>query len=1436
MRFWKRAMWLGFILMVALATGCSLNREARFDFENPTFELDKYSGCEVTIEDGFLKGEVQPHVPGVFMRFPEKSVKAPVRLTMRAKTNPPSFGRGEIYWITEEDGDYNRDKFMRFPISHDGQWHEYDIPLPVRGTLKQFRVALGWKPGTFEIDWVQVRHENWPAQVRQARRSLPGKVSMASENMTLILEPKSHVYTLRDSRSGKVWTADASGEMALITEVHEEGPDRWNLRLYDFSIDDYYRCAVTLENNVVRFELDSKDREAAFYGPANFPPPFQREMKRGKILFNDRSCGVYIDQTDKQYRGTLLQVYGNTSCTDMPWVGFMDEAEGDGVMMLAETPYDAYFLMDNLDVERILPRIIWEESMDTFRYPRRFSYHFVSEGGYVALARAYRKVAEEAGLVAPLKEKAERKPTVNLMPGAPVIWGDLDAWDFVRQARTLGMRRGLISNAHHNLKDDLTLRKLNRMGYITLPYDSFSDALEGEPGFNSDHKEETAVHLRPGLGPAMGWQDELNSYFTRSSPFGLRALKNYVPESLERYGYNGRFIDVTMAWMPMEDWHPEHTFDRRQDIAYRKRGFDYLDKMGLVLGIEHGNDWGLPYIEYTEGSMSGPFWWLNIGPEGYVSQFRSVKSRDEYKDAFLKYNHGYEHRIPLWQLVYHDCTISTWYWLDGPGLHYDTAPEIAQRRDLFNLLYGGVPIMWRSVKLGFDWSRNRDRFMESYYDACIFHEHIAFAKMVEHRFLNDDKSLQMSRFDSGHQVVVNFGDMPVPWKTQEGREVTLAPAGYWAEGPDFHQSRLVEEGEVVKRIESQDFRLYQCETKREMGPVEMTGQFVAFADREDRWQISLRPGHAYRFRPAELTGWDVTRPCSLLLLDKLGQTVRVIKGDVANNPVEIDATEEERAFALEAGTQGGRLVVYPPQDWVQVQEPIHLSCVGSDLEIRYTLDGSEPGPKSALYESPLFLKKSGPLRAQVFKNQAPLSQRVDRYFHATRGLFDSGLLRGGDEPKEVVAPLDGYSRLRLHQYDGGDHCWSDWGIWAEAAFVDGKGKKTYLSDLEPLWSVQTYEETGRDKSADGKPLIILGETYEKGLSTFSEADLCYAIPKSAKTFQAVVGVDDRANPAPGEPEILRGTMQFVVEGIVPGLPEKAITLKPVEVEEVELPDPGVLKDGEMVHLPPIAFTIQSPQYEGAVEFRVPETLISSWGMHFIDHIQGGKNGLRPLSFFEEWPHWKQDFRSGRLHYDKLTSKGMQFGFTAQPHGDWVDLEFRVTNRANRSIQFVSGNMCLNFKDVPALKQSWELEKLHIAFDGALRPMSETTPTPADKGTQYPWLNFLTRRGLTSHEGPRNLPLSWIVDQCPDPVNLMAVESENGRNLVAYTWLRQPDFMMSNCGYPCLHTGTAPSPRLESGESFHWVGRIYFVKNDPRALLQRVKKDRQAWKRQQAGQW
>lgn len=1413
------------VLMSSLGAAAEVLHE--WSFSDPAFELVGQFGCETEVKDGVLRGRVLEGVPGVWMLLPAIDVPAPVKVRMRVRTDESTFGRGELYWTTDRRPNMSMSDFVRFPIEHDGEWHEYQVPLPSVGRFTQLRFAVGWKPGGFEVDWIRLEANPHPADVQKAIQSLPESVLIQDETLKVELKPHAHVYAITDLRTGRTWRGDASAGKAVLIEAKKRSLTCLELRLYDAFSESVYMCNVSLDRpGVLSFLLEADDRELPFYGLNEYPPMLKTNTEAGKLVFCDRSAGVFADQDDPVYGGMALAVYGNVQCTDMPLMGLVDTARGDGVMALVETPSDALFNVAPDGTGKHWPQIHWEESMDTFRYPRRLSYRFIAEGGYIALAKLYRDYAAEEGHVVPLRQKALRKPNVNLLPGAPIIWGAIDAVEFVKEASTEGLRRGVLCNAHHCLREENSLRGINEMGFITAPYDSFGDALDGPTGFNSDSIEETAVHLRPGLGPAQGWVDELHTYFTRSSAFAQRALDAYVLDSMERFGFNGRFIDVSMAMFPMEDWHPEHTFDKRQDLAYRRASFQWLDSLGLVLGIEHGNDWGVEFIEWTEGALGGPFWWRQTDPEGWKIMSR-VKDREGYDPAYAKYSLRHDTRIPFWQLVYHDCTVSTWYWGDGPGWHYRAAPDVAGQKDLYQLLYGGVPVLWRGPE-GYGWDELRSRFMQSYFDSCLFHEEVAFARMTNHMFLTEDMDVQCTQFDSGHTAVVNFGSTPRAFTTQAGDEVVLAPQGFWVEGPGFVQSRLMTAAGPVKHIEKDGFLLYEATQPVRIDDMRLDGRFVAFRISENRWQLALEPGKEFTFRVADLTGWHVQEPYALELLDEHGNARAVVKTGSCGDGVDIASSEDERFFALVLGPDAARIVAYPSGDRLMASEKVELTCAAHDVDIRYTLDGAEPSAESPLYDGPLTLNRSGPLKARVFVNRAPVGPLCTHNYELAQTLFASGIIEGGDEPAMLDVSLQGFERLRLFVGSAGDYCWSDWANWAGAAFVDADGAKNYLSDLEPLSFKQLYEDLGLDGNPrDRTPISINGEIYEKGLACFSESELVYAIPQGAVRFVAVAGVDDRSNPAPGEPEILRGSVTFDVEGVygwgVNGRPEY-VEIIPVVVEEPIKPRADLAGD-EGQELSQIAFDMRTSWMDGPVRLRIPEVLVSSMGTHFIDHKLGGGKGLVPLHYLAEYPEWKQDPRTGALWYNLITREGVEFGCSAYPGEDEVLLMFHVTNRTSEPISWARGDMCLNLGHAPCLDHKWELDKLFVVIDGKLQPMSATSPTPEDMGTKWPWLNFLSNTGLIRYPGPRENGGSWFVDQPAGEENLMAAVSADGGRLIGYTWDMQPDVLMSNCGNPCLHTGCAASPEIGSGCTYTWHGKIYFVENDRAALLERVRADR-----------
>ena len=282
-----------------------------------------------------------------------------------------------------------------------------------------------------------------------------------------------------------------------------------------------------------------------------------------------------------------------------------------------------------------------------------------------------------------------------------------------------------------------------------------------------------------------------------------------------------------------------------------------------------------------------------------------------------------------------------------------------------------------------------------------------------------------------------------------------------------------------------------------------------------------------------------------------------------------------------------------------------------------------------------------------------------------------------------------------------------------------------------------------------------------------------------------------------------------------------IRLTPVVVEQPISRAAG-MREGQ--DLSRVAFRLQAPWMSGPVELRFPETLRSSRGMHFLDHYLCA---LPPLHEWERYPEWETCPRTGALRYDFLTPEGLRIEASAEARGDTVELAFRVTNQTGAPIDRVEGNCCLDMGACPELGAKWDLSRLWASFGGALRPLSTTTPTPAEKGRQ-PWLLLLTERGAPGSALPKDSPTWWRVDQLVDR-NLMAATSADGRHLLGYTWSVEPEALMTNGGNPCLHTGMGFSPRLAPGESFTWRGRVYCLPNDPALLLRRVDADQAAWR-------
>jgi hypothetical protein len=438
----------------------------------------------------------------------------------------------------------------------------------------------------------------------------------------------------------------------------------------------------------------------------------------------------------------------------MPFVGLTDGT--NSLLAVAETPDDARLRL-RTDAAGSGADFTWQPSRGSWRYERRLRLVPVA-GDYVAVAKAYRAYAQSKGLVVTLKEKAERVPQVDRLVGAVDLWywkdaptwtrDDSNAAEFGRQLKKLGVDRVLWSQQ----QSGATVAGLNGLGFLTGRYDIYQDVWGPDnpnKWVNRDGWPDDLV-LEPDGRPMRGWVDRING---KDYPGGVissgRSLvweKKKVPLDLADHAYGARFLDTVTASPLREDWSLAHPLSRTDDKANKLEMLAWLSRdEGLVVGSETGFDFAVPALHYFEGMMSlGQF---RLPDSGY-----DLTSAKTPTPEFLEFQVGPKYRIPLFELVYHDCVVSYWYWGDSSN----RVPELWDERDTFNALYGTGPLWIVDPPT---WSKYRDRFVQSYRSTAVA-RHTGYSEMTGHVFLTDDHTVQRTTFADGTVVTANFGRQP----------------------------------------------------------------------------------------------------------------------------------------------------------------------------------------------------------------------------------------------------------------------------------------------------------------------------------------------------------------------------------------------------------------------------------------------------------------------------------------------------------------------------------------------------------------------------------------------------------------------------------------------------------------------------------------------------
>ncbi|MEQ8848982.1 glycoside hydrolase [Botrimarina sp.] len=749
---------------------------------------------------------------------------------------------GEHYVSWTAEGGRPWSDFVRVPVIVDGQWRRYRLPLAGAGRTAAIRIALsGDADSLAELRKVRVTAVG-------AKADAPTAVREATAGpLRLVFDPNDRRFVVHDQRTGRQWRSDPLDPWAAIQDSKADENGRLTLDLVSrFSERPLTLRATVTPDGAVRFQVAPSSPDDPIEGLERLAPRFTTALENGKLVFCDRSCGVLLDQRDTAYSGWPLRVWGNTHCLDMPWIGLYDRRRGDGVMTLFETPADAEVsLLPDAD-GRCWPQPRWLACRDRFAYERSVVYRFVPDGAYVAIAKAYRELLKADGRLTTLAQKAQQRPPVQRLPGAAIIWTADEYIDQLDAARSLGVRRGVVSGVQRRRH----VAELKEAGFLVGRYDSYSDIFQGATGFQRDDIPRAAVRSRPGADPLNGWtMDDGRQMAWRSTAFWMAAAMSYTPQQLARSGHNARFIDVAVAAKAFENWAPGHDYDRRRDIELRRELLQYINGFGVEVGAEHGNDWAADLVDHHEGALSGPFWWSS-----WDAGRLQPPTADQLSEAYKKFGAGFAHRVPLWQLVFQDCMVSTWYWGDTPGMLHHADERIADHKDLITILYGGAPLLWLSDPgRGYDWRENRWRWLRTYHDTTPLHERVAFSQMTSHRFLSEDGAVQQTRFANGAVATVNFGDTPAI--DPDDPDTTLAPDGYRVRAPGLRQQRLWIDGGACLELESDGLLIVDAPREREALGVRHTGRVTMFRDDQGAWTAMGEPGAQAAIDLSRVAGW-----------------------------------------------------------------------------------------------------------------------------------------------------------------------------------------------------------------------------------------------------------------------------------------------------------------------------------------------------------------------------------------------------------------------------------------------------------------------------------------------------------------------------------------------------------------------------------------------------
>jgi len=645
------------------------------------------------------------------------------------------------------------------------------IPDDLLNSLPLNSLPLNWLPRN-SLPLNSISASDSPQTVEQ-------ELTLNNSTISLTFNSGSGTIKVVDLRTNRIWNqAQIVGDDVAVKQILEQQNDLIHMTLRVWSgleID----AVLRLEENTPEFTMTLSSSGNQQW--LEYPHPFESE--KGTYLVVPMNEGISYPVDDPTIEPPAsLDAYAGDGGICMPFWGVTDGE--NGYMAIIETPDDASIRIHRLDGNLcIAPQ--WDSQKGQFG-TRTLRYVFFEKGGHVAMCKRYRDYALQLGLLKTLRQKLQERPKIDLLVGAVDVWttGDV-AIPIIKDMKSLGIQRIMWTDYNACKENPDWINGLNELGVLISRYDMYQEVMDPKncngAFYVHDDWPEAAWPDDIIIGSDGNWEkgdmvtgNDGNQYFcgTVCDMQIPKYAMTRIPDELRTYQYGGRFIDTATATHWNECYSPNHPVTRSESRNYRTSLLQYVSRdMGLVTGSETGHDAAVPYVDYFEGMLSLVPYRVDTG-----NLFRIWT--DPVPEEVTRFQVGHQYRLPLWELVYHDCVVSTWWW----GDYNNKIPAIWDKRDLFNILYGSPPMFLITSDF---WESNKQRFAQTYQNVCTVVRAVGYEEMTDHQFLTADRAVQQTRFANGARITVNFGASPysLPGGT------TVPPMGYHIDEPTLSVMR-----------------------------------------------------------------------------------------------------------------------------------------------------------------------------------------------------------------------------------------------------------------------------------------------------------------------------------------------------------------------------------------------------------------------------------------------------------------------------------------------------------------------------------------------------------------------------------------------------------------------------------------------------------------------